>query len=590
MKFIKLKPLIRHICISLSLFCLLPTTYAAYPLWTFTPNPSYPPNLSINATQTAIVFYTVQNQSHKAKSLIIESTPGIVQSLPCKLSPIGQPGSSCALVLAVTGNALPKEGIHTGPILCEANSNGTPNANQCYRPSAADNLNITLTPSPVGVTISVNPLILPMAESAIGTVTVTNSTNSSTTANNVVATIPSGSGISVQSTTCGTSLAIGASCTITFATTTQVGPTTIPVSGTNTNTVNVVASVNPTIITVSPFILVLAEHSTGTVTVTNSNSSATPANNVVATIPSGSGISVQSTTCGTSLAIGASCTITFATTTQVGPTTIPVSGTNTNTANVYVAVTDQPVISITGPVQQSRIIPTNGISSLNLQVTNDSNSLFYANNITVIDKTSCPNLMIDASNCISLAPGATCALALSTTTPYAPCTITVSGSNTGNSPTTLIAFSNLGGLVFQTNGANGKVVIDAASEFTSEWTSPSTTGIPGAFSDDDGVRNTDAIVVNSACTNQTGNCAAYRCRAISADWYLPAKNELQAVIFALCPGSSYPCAFGSLISRFYWSSTQWFADTNAYAVDVPDGNFGPSGKSSSQPVRCIRDF
>ena len=495
MKFIKLKPLIRHICISLSLFCLLPTTYAAYPLWTFTPNPSYPPNLSINATQTAIVFYTVQNQSHKAKSLIIESTPGIVQSLPCKLSPIGQPGSSCALVLAVTGNALPKEGIHTGPILCEANSNGTPNANQCYRPSAADNLNITLTPSPVGVTISVNPLILPMAESAIGTVTVTNSTNSSTTANNVVA-----------------------------------------------------------------------------------------------TIPSGSGISVQSTTCGTSLAIGASCTITFATTTQVGPTTIPVSGTNTNTANVYVAVTDQPVISITGPVQQSRIIPTNGISSLNLQVTNDSNSLFYANNITVIDKTSCPNLMIDASNCISLAPGATCALALSTTTPYAPCTITVSGSNTGNSPTTLIAFSNLGGLVFQTNGANGKVVIDAASEFTSEWTSPSTTGIPGAFSDDDGVRNTDAIVVNSACTNQTGNCAAYRCRAISADWYLPAKNELQAVIFALCPGSSYPCAFGSLISRFYWSSTQWFADTNAYAVDVPDGNFGPSGKSSSQPVRCIRDF
>ena len=491
----KLTQLIRNLGVGLSLFLVISTAYAAFPLWTFSPNINYPPQISINPSQTATVVYTVQNQSYKAKSLVMKPIPGIVQSFPCQLTPVGQPGSSCSLILAVTGNALSTVGVHTGPILCQSNSNGTPNSNQCYRPSATDNLNITLTPSPVGVTISVNPLILPMAENAIGTVTVTNSTNSSTTANNVVA-----------------------------------------------------------------------------------------------TIPSGSGISVQSTTCGTSLAIGASCTITFATTTQVGPNTIPVSGTNTNTANVYVAVTDQPVISITGPVQQSRIIPTNGISSLNLQVTNDSNSLFYANNITVIDKTSCPNLMIDASNCISLAPGATCALALSTTTPYAPCTITVSGSNTGNSPTTLIAFSNLGGLVFQTNGANGKVVIDAASEFTSEWTYSSSTGIPGAFSDDNGVGNTDAIVVNSACTNQTGNCAAYRCRAISADWYLPAKNELQAVIFALCPGSVYPCAFGAFSSTFYWSSTQWFADTNAYSVDVPDGNYLPGDKWRSEPVRCIRDF
>ncbi len=110
------------------------------------------------------------------------------------------------------------------------------------------------------------------------------------------------------------------------------------------------------------------------------------------------------------------------------------------------------------------------------------------------------------------------------------------------------------------------------------------------MSDDDGVSNTNAIVANLACTNQTGNCAAYRCRAISANWYLPAKNELQSVIFALCPGSSYPCAFGAFSSTFYWSSTQWFAPNNAYSVDVPDGNFGPTDKWSSRPVRCIRDF
>lgn len=144
--------------------------------------------------------------------------------------------------------------------------------------------------------------------------------------------------------------------------------------------------------------------------------------------------------------------------------------------------------------------------------------------------------------------------------------------------------------MFQKSGANGKVVIDAGSEFTSEWTFPSKSGIPGAFSDDDGVGNTNAIVANSACTNQTANCAAYRCRAISADWYLLAKNELQAVIFALCPGSVYPCAFGAFSSTMYWSSTQWFADTNAYSIDVPDGNYLPGDKWRSEPVRCIRDF
>ncbi|MFA5959583.1 MAG: DUF1566 domain-containing protein [Tatlockia sp.] len=486
---------ISQLGVVLSAFCLISTAYAAYPLWVFTPNPNFPPKISIHSTQTATVVYSVQNQSNKAKSLVMQSIAGVVQSLPCQLTPFGQPGSSCSLVLAVSGNALPKEGVHNGPILCEANSYGVPNPNQCYRPGAADNLNITLTNPTVGVTIRVDP-----------------------------------------------------------------------------------------------FILLIAEHSTGIVTVTNSTSSSASAKNVTATIPGTSGMSIQSTTCTSSLGIGASCTITFASSTQEGPTLIPIKGDNTNTANVYAAVTDQPLIRITGPVLQSRIVDTNGVSTLDLEVTNDLDSLFNANNISVTDKASCPDLSVDASNCISLAPGASCLLALTTTTPYAPCTITISGSNTANSPTTLIAFSHLGGLVFQKSGANGKVVIDAGSEFTSEWTFPSKADIPGAMSDDNGVSNTDAIVVNPACLNQSGNCAAFRCRAISADWYLPAKNEMQAVVFALCPGSIYPCAFGAFSSTFYWSSTQWFAPTNAYTVDVPDGNFGPTDKWGSHPVRCIRDF
>ncbi len=176
-----------------------------------------------------LVVYSVQNQSHKAKWLVIKPISGVVQSFPCRLMPHGQSGSSCSLVLAVTGNVLPKEGVHTGPILCEANSNGTPNPNQCYRPSAADSLNITLKNPSVGVTITVNSFILLIAEHSMGTVTVTNNASSSASANNVTATIPGGSGINIQSTTCGSSLAIGANCTITLASSTLEGPTIIPV-------------------------------------------------------------------------------------------------------------------------------------------------------------------------------------------------------------------------------------------------------------------------------------------------------------------------------------------------------------------------
>lgn len=145
-----------------------------------------------------------------------------------------------------------------------------------------------------------------------------------------------------------------------------------------------------------------------------------------------------------------------------------------------------------------------------MYVKNSEDSIFDAQSINVTNKSACPNLTVNASNCTTVAPGSSCVMTLTTTTPYAPCTITVSGSNTANSPTTLIAFSHLGGLVFESNGSQGKVVIDSGSEFSSEWTFPGKDNISGASSDSDGVSNTNAIVANSACTNRTGNCAAYR--------------------------------------------------------------------------------
>ncbi|WP_233586841.1 hypothetical protein, partial [Legionella sp. km772] len=388
--------------------------------------------------------------------------------------------NSCILSLQINGSQLSSP-ITDGPVVCQQG-----NLNQCYRPSSANILRITRGPA-TGATITVNPSSLNFVAGNNGLVTVTNSMGSPEPAENVAATIPGGSNISVQSTTCGASLAIGASCTITFTAPAAEGPTNVGISGSNTNTATVAVTVTPVpmaTISVNPTTLLFAENSTGDVTVTNNAGSPVAAENVVATIPGGSNISVQSTTCGASLAIGASCTITFASGTQEGPTTIPIAGDNTNTVNVDVTVTSQPQISITNPVQQSRVVAVSG-TVLSLEVTNDAGSAVNANAITVSNKAACPNLSVDDSNCTSVAPGASCTLELTSNSPYAPCTITVSGSNTANSPTTLIAFSYLEGLVFQESEGSGKVVIDVAQGFNSQWTGDFS-NIAGATSLDDG--------------------------------------------------------------------------------------------------------
>lgn len=342
-------------------------------------------------------------------------------------------------------------------------------------------------------------------------------------------------------------------------------------------------------ITVNPSSLLFAENSTGDVTVTNNAGSPVAAENVAATIPGGSNISVQSTTCGAVLAIGASCTITFASTTQEGPTTIPIAGDNTNTVNVDMTVTSLPQISITSPEQQDRVVTVSSMTPLSLEITNDVGSVVNANAITVSNKAACPNLSVDDSNCASVAPGASCTLELTSNTPYAPCTITVSGSNTANSPTTLIAFSHLGGLVFQESAGSGKVVIDVAQGFNSPWTSTYST-IAGATSLDDGLNNTNAIVADAACLNDTNNCAAYRCRNISADWYLPAINEQSAVYSALCSNATTPCNFGGFSSTFYWSSSQDNVFFSGALGGYPSGGVGFSIKVAPWPVLCVRAF
>ena len=343
---------------------------AASPLWIIQPATGNNPTQTVPENGTAIMQYLVHNQSGKPKKLVIQPIAGISQTAPCQLAPKGQAGSTCTLNLAINGSRLPRNGVHGGPVVCQANSDGSPNPNQCYQPSPANSLNITRGPA-AGATINVNPSALNFVAGMNGVVTITNNVSSPQPAYNLTAAIPANSNISLQSTTCGASLAIGASCTMTFTAVAAEGPTLIGIHGSNTNTAHVAVTVTPVpmaTISVNPTTLLFAENSTGLVTVTNSAGSPVAAENIAATIPGGSNISVQSTTCGASLAIGASCTITFTASAAEGPTTIPIAGGNTNTVNVDVTVTSQPQISITNPIQQERVVTVSG-AGLSLEIT-----------------------------------------------------------------------------------------------------------------------------------------------------------------------------------------------------------------------------
>lgn len=315
---------------------MMTVAQAAEPLWTIIPAPGSNPTQTVSKNRVATLLYVVQNQSGKPKNLVIQPIPGIAQTAPCQLSPKGRAGSSCTLNLAITGSRLPSNGVHGGPSLCQANMDGSPNPNQCYQPSRANSLHITRGPA-TNARITVNPSALSFVAGNNGLITVTNSLASSERARTVVATIPGGSNISVQSTTCGRSLAIGASCTITFTAPTAQGPINIGISGSNTNTANVAVTVTPVpnvVITMTGSPLQLQTRGdSGEITITNTSSSVVARNIksiLTGTLLSGK-VSETGNTCG-NLAPGASCQLTFTPgVNAVQPSNFQIKGTNTNT-------------------------------------------------------------------------------------------------------------------------------------------------------------------------------------------------------------------------------------------------------------------
>lgn len=329
--------------LSIPLLLLSSLLQAGQPLWTFTPDASYPPTVSVAPGETATIKYTMTNQSTKTHTLVMTPIAGITQVTTagnCSNPFVLGNHQSCILTLQVDGNMLPGN-IFGGPQVCQQG-----NQLQCYQPSFSDTLHITkVANNSAGITVTPSTLALITNSQTPGYLTVTNS-STTVTATNIAATLPPDwSDVTEDASQC-LSVAPSASCQLSFTPgATSHSPESVSIKGSNTNEVFATISVNsPSSTTLSTSLSTLTLAQSGNarqITITNVGSS--PAYNVSysASPALPAGTTVTPANCGTLAATG-TCVLMITPgsnpTADNTPSVLSTQGTNTNTvtSDIYV--------------------------------------------------------------------------------------------------------------------------------------------------------------------------------------------------------------------------------------------------------------
>ncbi|MCW8409622.1 hypothetical protein OQJ13_11635 [Legionella sp. PATHC035] len=139
----RVKMTLPQLLIAVIAFLFLTLSHAVKPVWTFTPDPNYPPTVSVTSIGSATIKYTITNQSRRTHTLSMKPITGITQVTSAGNCPNPftlQGHQSCTLNLFVNGSAL-QNNIKEGPVVCEQGR-----ILECYQPALANILNITLIP------------------------------------------------------------------------------------------------------------------------------------------------------------------------------------------------------------------------------------------------------------------------------------------------------------------------------------------------------------------------------------------------------------------------------------------------------------
>lgn len=229
-----------------------------------------------------------------------------------------------------------------------------------------------------------------------------------------------------------------------------------------------------------------------------------------------------------------------------------------NVTNVSVTCTYLPT---TLSVSSNGIIPVNSGSG-SITVTN-TGTLYPAQNVMASLPDGWTAVTQNANDCVSIAPnGGSCTLLFTSTAPYvAQNNIFITGDNITSPPTTALAFSISGYLVFSVDSTNSASVIDTSDLSAQMW---GELGQTFAYYYVDGFANT-AQIVHSGIVSSGAALSCYYSTAGGATvgtWYLPAicqmGNSMPGVGCNPTPNldtNLFRLGFGG-ISGHYWSSTE----------------------------------
>lgn len=465
----------------LILFCLSMFVSAGTPVWTFTP--LTPTTISIPGNGTAIVQYTVTNQSARSHTLAMNSIQGITQ-ITAGSGVCGNPftlpskGSSCTLSLQVNGSQI-AQSVSGGPEVCVQ---GSPL--QCYRPNSADVLNITVTTNLYTVTPDGdgNETISPSTPQTVdhgSTQTFTVTANTGYTLSNTVGgTCPQGS----WSGNAYTTGAITGSCSVSFSAVAVFpvaeGPSNvIAVPGNGQVTVSWTAPTNTGTGTISGYTVTYGPTSGTTFTTAGCTTSSTSC-------------TVSGLTNGTAYTFAVTTTTTLSGANETGPATF--SSSVTPTAGLAVSPSTLALSGLGSGSARTIALINNSSSSITISQTPTTADFVPAlPSGTTLSSTTCTtgtNLSANGGTCtLTLTPGSTVSsnnVSALCTTGVAPEASALSVSTSASSVTADVVVLGYGcqyqgGYLFSiddtaptTSSIGGKVVATADQASSVQW-SPS---------------------------------------------------------------------------------------------------------------------
>ncbi len=288
------------------LWFIISTAQAGQPVWTFTP--LTPTEITIAPQATANVSYQVMNQSKKLHRLVMQPIAGVTQITTGGNCP--NPFNlayhqSCILTLNINGSALNGD-VNGGPVVCE---NG--NILQCYQPSAANSLKITRTSS---VYSTVGGAVSGLNTGASESVVLQNNGVDTMMINNngsfVFPTpLPTGASYNVTVLT----QPISQTCTVlqgsgTIATN-DINNIQVNCADNNTTLSSSISNLALSITGLTEYGVVGTPSSGQTRVITITNTGNQVATNLSVNTPTWPAGTTNSTTCGSTLGIGSSCTI-----------------------------------------------------------------------------------------------------------------------------------------------------------------------------------------------------------------------------------------------------------------------------------------